>query len=285
MYKIDEGWLRKVNEKLRKKDVQPKTRPIRAMQEYYEEFGDSTTIPSDLSDFIFDWFEANTKPGSQWIGSLFTGSYYFDTSFWPVEIPRSYGRTQLDAMSSLDTMPRNLKLDLANSENELRAFSLFWADCLDYAYGFDDIHKDGKFGKFSIELITSGNKELKSAIAQLHEPNPNPKSIESNRMAVEMSLKGLLAVKMNITDDQAKNIGHNLIRAIDDCISTTDNRDLRTIRNELNIFPDIGDRYKTADKSTSEMWQAYKTAQIIATTVVRILSGRDIRSQLRPANP
>jgi len=48
----------------------------------------------------------------------------------------------------------------------------------------------------------------------------------------------------------------------------------------LSCFPEIGDRYKGADKTLGELWQGYKIAQFAGTTVVRAFTDRDVRKTL-----
>ncbi len=86
-------WLAQTNENYRKKNIPPKRRPFWALSDLAKQFNTQINFGSDLANKVFDWFTANTKPGSHAIGTLFTGVFYFDACFWPVSVPIGYFRS------------------------------------------------------------------------------------------------------------------------------------------------------------------------------------------------
>ena len=76
-------------------------------------------------------------------------------------------------------------------------------------------------------------------------------------------------------------IGHNLENALNMCLDIDRNSELQVIRSGLPIFPEISDRYKGIAKTLKELWHGYGIAQFTGTTVVRSLTGRDVRKTLR----
>src|ERR1041384_1720982 len=67
-------WLEQINEDLRKKDVPHKRRPWDAWREWSKHVGVSTSLGDEDVKKIFDWFEKNTKAGSQYIGPMYVRS-------------------------------------------------------------------------------------------------------------------------------------------------------------------------------------------------------------------
>src|ERR1041385_6157082 len=86
-YVLTDEWLEQINEELRKKDVPHKRRPGEAWGEWSKYVGVPTSLGDEDVKKIFDWFEKNTKAGSQYIGPMYVGSLYYDSCFWPIVIP------------------------------------------------------------------------------------------------------------------------------------------------------------------------------------------------------
>jgi hypothetical protein len=282
--KPSEDWLRAINEKFRREDVPPKARPILAILEYSKQFNCSwlsPSYPSDIDNTIANWFYENTKPGSHKIGSLYKGAFYFDSCFWQIDIPIGFSCCRINAFDSLTSMPDNFKIEIQSKHQILSEFISIWLDCVDYAYGYDDILHLNKFNQLAINFVKSAHKELQATVSLLLEESPQAKSIETSRMAIEMYLKAILIIKNGWNDEtQVKKIGHNLVEAVQQCITVTNNQDLEIIREQLNFFPPINERYKAKDWKTSELWFGYGIAQFIATTFTRMFSDRDSRNQI-----
>jgi hypothetical protein len=116
----------------------------------------------------------------------------------------------------------------------------------------------------------------------LLERNPNPKAMESARMAAEMFLKAYLARETALTEQQAKrSVGHKLDIALDMILAVESESELATLRAALVAFPPVEDRYQGGNKESKELWKCYRTAQAVAATVVRRFSGRDCRGSIK----
>jgi hypothetical protein len=282
MRELTERWLEEINEEFRKNDIPPRQRPWLAWGKWAKYTGMPIALNDDVVKTIFAWFEKNTKAGSQHMGSLYTGAYYYDSCLWPVFIPISYGTVKLDARDALKTMPESVVERLFSDRNKVLEYVSVWADCVDYAFGLDNLKKTGGFGRFAQELLNSGDQQMRATVALLLQDRPSPKVTESARMSTEMFLKAFLAVKAGLTEQEAKNqIRHNIEEALNRCLAFDTKSELRDIQPHLNVFPDIGDRYKGSDKPPRELWRAYAIAQCAGTTVARTLSGRDMRKTIR----
>ena len=163
-------WFERINREFRANDVDVRRRPFLALDRYCKDFR-VKALPFDAAPAkrIFDWFYENTKPESHQIGSLFTGAFYYDACFWAVDIPIGYGQFKLEAPDSLRGMSPRMKQDLTTVPRDAWIYALFWVDCLDYAFGFDDMNKDPTLNPFGIALLRNGDKELRAAVSQLLE--------------------------------------------------------------------------------------------------------------------
>lgn len=282
MNDLTEEWLESINEEFRKNDIPHKQRPWLAWREWAKYKGISVSLNDEVVKKIFAWFENNAKAGSQYLGSMYTGVYYYDSCFWPVFIPIVFGSVQLNARDSVKTMPETIVARLWRDRNEVTQYASLWADCTDYAFGIDDLMKGKAIGGFAQEVLASGDQQLNATVTLLLEDRPNPKAMESARMATEMFLKAFLAATGGLTEKEAKDkIGHNLEKALNRCLTLDAKSELQAIQPDLNVFPDIGDRYKGTEKPSRELWIAYGAAQFTGTTVARSLSGRDVRKTMK----
>ncbi|MBM4066765.1 MAG: hypothetical protein FJ266_14190 [Planctomycetes bacterium] len=282
MHELTDEWLKKTNEGFSKNDIPHQQRPWLAWGEWAKLTGRPIAMNDEDTKRIFYWFEKNTKAGSQQIGPMYTGAYYYDSCFWPIVVPVIYGIVTVNARDSLKTMPSNIANQLWTNRDKLIEYVSVWADCFDYAYGFDDLQKISTYGKFAQELLNSGNQQLNATVALLLERSPNSKSTESARMSTEIFLKAFLASKVELSEKDAKNkIRHDLERVLNRCLAVDANSELKAVIPNLKLFPGIEDRYKGTDKIPKKLWCAYAIAQFVGATVVRSLSGRDVRKTIR----
>jgi len=275
-------WLKSTNEKLSREEVPHARRPWEAWLSWCEDAGVSSSLNDPDVKRIFDWFEQNTKAGSQRFGPLYVGSFYYDTCFWPVFIPVVVGKRTLDPTKSLRTMPASIKQRLQRDRHEFTHYLSVWADCVDFAFGVEACMRSACPNAFSRELFKSGTQELNETVTLLHERTPNPSAYESARMTTEKFLKAFPASKNRLTEREAiKVFGHNLIRLLTRCLEVDGKSELRAIRTELNRLPQVRERYTGAHRTNVQLWHAYSVAQFAAATVVRSVTGRDCRNSVR----
>jgi hypothetical protein len=280
MIKPTEGWLIAINEKFRKQDISPKGRPFLALEAFYKEFKCSI-VPSETINLIFEWFYKNTKEGSHSIGPLYRGVYYFDSCFWSVYILQQFGQCKINAFDSLQTMPINFKDQIKADKKQSWDFVLLWVNCLDYAWGYEDIIVRKKFQGLALNFIKSADKELRATTSLLLQETPEVKAIESARMAVEMFLKAILIITNNWSEDQVrKKIGHNLAIAAQEAINSTQSQEIKAIEKYLSFYPEIHERYAGNDWKARELWKGYCIAQAVAAAFTRLHSDRDTKQQI-----
>jgi hypothetical protein len=276
-----ETWLTSANIRYREEEIHPKGRPFRALSEFTQEFNCSISLNSPIAKMIFDWFTVNSQQGSHAIGSLFTGVFYFDTCFWPLSIPIGSGSFALTPFDSLETMPESLQNQVSESSNDYSRLILHWIDCCDYAYGVDDIQKQGKLSPKALTFIQNGDRELIGAVAQLLIPRPNTKAILALRMASEIFMKALLIQEKNFTDQELqKKFSHRIVDIANECFTISGLPEFETVSQTAGIFPGVSDRYDGHEWQLSEVWKAMCITQIAATAVTRFYTSRDTRPQL-----
>ncbi len=281
---VSESELAKLNEELRKEDIEPRLRPWEAIKRLSERNNRSISFPSPEAQFILKWFELNTKPGSHTAGPLHKGAYYYDSAFWMVSVPIIYGTVQLNALDALKEMPPSIKSSLSENRKAIWDYVIFWADCVDFGYAYDDLYRNKNHNDFGRQLLNAGYEELSSAASLLLEHRPNNRAIINCRMATEMLLKSFLALKDGLTESEAKKLGHNLERIFDRLLDDPKYQHLIEIKGLLRVFPSIHERYKSQELDNVSLFMGYSFAQSIGALIARAFTDRNTLPQIMPSN-
>jgi hypothetical protein len=277
MHEIPEEWLKQINRKMSDEGVPYIQRPMLAIRAWAMETGVAVRIPSLTSEHVFQWFYRNSAEKAHHIGSLFTGLFYFDVYFWPVNVPLAYGRVRLDPFTSLNAMPESVSARLRTETEAHGDYLALWADCVDYGFGRDDLRGNNAISGFAASLFTAANEHLEATIAVLREKHPNSKAMDSGRMATEIFLKTFLAAHGGLTETGARKLGHNLELALKECLNTRATSELSELQARVGQFPDVGARYEGVTYNDADLWNAYSTAQFAGSAIVRSLSDRNMR--------
>ena len=281
---VSEDWLNKLNKEFREAGIEQRKRPWEAIRRYSIEFKVSVDIASDLAKQIFEWFEAHSKPGAHQVGSLYESVYFYDAQFWSVEIPIIYGTVQLNALQCLPEMPDKIKNEMMSDQKQAWDYAIFWADCVDYGFGLNDLRKNSGLDAYGKQLLMSADQELRAATSILSQARPDPRAILTCRMAVEIFLKSYIALKKGLTETQAKAIGHDLNKAFDKFIEASGCDHWKAVRSKLSVFPAIAERYKEQDISHDRLWDGFAMAQSIGALIVREHTDRNMLEQVMASN-
>jgi hypothetical protein len=278
-----ENWLREINQVFRDEGIEHRRRPFEAFLRYGTHFNETITFGSETAKKIFDWFEANSKPDSHHIGPLFESLFFFDSAFWTVSIPLIYGTVSVNALDCLIDMPESIKTDLSSDNEMLSRYCVYWADCLDYGLGFDEMRKNSNLNPDGKELLLAADQDLRSAIATLGQSRPDSRAILNLRLAVEIFFKSFIALKVVLTDKEARKIGHDLYAGLDRFIEVSGYHHLESCRPKLSVFPEfIGGRYKEQKVTSENLWTALVVAQSFGTLTVREHTSRNTIEQIFP---
>jgi hypothetical protein len=279
-----EEWLIKLNKEFRAEGIEIRRRPFDAIMRYSKEFDVSISLSSDLAKKIFKWFEAHSKPGAHHVGSLYNSVYYYDSQFWPISIPITYGTVELNALKSLGQMPDNIIDEMMSDKKQAWDYMAFWADCVDYGLGIDDMEKTTSLDNFGMQLLRSGDQELRAATAMLNQHRYDPRAIFPCRMALEMFLKSFIALKQGLTEKEAKSLGHNLDKGFSAFIEASGYNHFEDVRSMLKVFPQISERYKAQSIPGDKLWNGFSIAQSFGALIVREHTDRRTLAQITSSN-
>jgi hypothetical protein len=130
----------------------------------------------------------------------------------------------------------------------------------------------------------SGDQELRAATSILSQHRPDPRAILNCRMALEIFLKSYIALKVGLTEKQAKTIGHNLQKGLDKFIEVSGFDHWEKGRSTLSVFPAIHERYKEQDITANILWEGYSFAQSIGSVIIREYTDRNTLEQVMASN-
>ena len=180
-------------------------------------------------------------------------------------------------------MPEQIKRELLSTPETAWDFVVFWADCVDYGLGISELSAQSVLDPFGRQLLMAADQELRSAISQLKENRPNERALMTCRMATEIFLKAYIALKVGLTEKQAREFGHNLDKLFDRFLECSGYLNWEVARNKLEVFPSVQDRYSEQSHPAANLWTGFALAQSIGTLIVREKSGRNTISQIRPS--
>jgi hypothetical protein len=268
-------WLEAANLRYQAQELPAIHRPFKACSEYSVDFKQNVMLQSPVADAIFKWFYARSDYEAHLIGRLFSGVFYYDAYFWPLHIPISYGQNKIEPLACLQTMPEALKTQIRKNQQPL---DLYFADCFDYGNAISEIATSVLFTNRAKTLLESADKELIGALTQLIVPRPNTKAILGLRMASEIFMKALLVQDMNLSEQDLKGLGHRIDVLAQKCFDVTEVDDFKTLANSSSVYPDIADRYQGAARQLSEVGEAVRVTQTIASSVMRRYTPHNMRA-------
>ncbi|WP_157659187.1 hypothetical protein [Thauera butanivorans] len=281
---VSEEWIANLNTEFRAAGIDQRRRPWEAIRRYSEEFNTSVDMSSDVAKKIFKWFEAHSKPGVHQVGSLYEAVYFYDSQFWVVSIPITYGTVQLNALDCLHEMPEGIKQEMMADHRQAWDYAIYWADCLDYGMGIDDLRKTQGLNEFGAQLLMSADQELRAATSILSQHRPDPRAILNCRMALEIFFKSYVSLRTGLSENEAKAIGHNLNKGLDRFIEASGLNDWERTRDLLKVFPEIHQRYKEQDITFQRLWDGYSFAHSVGAVIIREFTDRNTLEQVMTSN-
>ncbi len=283
MARPDEAWLTHINEQFSHNDVPPRQRPWLAWRAWALESGQFLPLGHVDVDHIFRWFDVHTQSGAQRVGPLYTGAFYFDAVIWPVIIEVFYGTTAISPLETLKATPAPVLQRLTENAPALAALTSVCADCFDYVLQSERGLPIPNPPLFASELFSGADKALRACAELLLLNRPSPKALELARDATEIFLKAFLAARDGLTPEEAIKLRHHLDRCLSRCQAIISSPDLVLIGQKIHVLPDISERYRATDWTPRQLWSGYRLAQFTGVTVLRLISGQDLRRQHREA--
>jgi HEPN domain-containing protein len=271
---VTSEWLERVNQEFTKSEMPHWQRPYEVIRIWSK----TNSIPISMSSLrarkVYDWFRANTKPGSNWVGPLADATFYHDAAFWEVTVPLCYGSPRMNPLDMLH-MPASVKLRFCNERNDVFIFVKFFADIYDYYYTVEDLRDAFKDNPLLKSFIEAGREHITQAAKLLLETRPNPKAAESVRTALEIFLKIFLISKAGAGEKDLKNLGHDLRKLLAKCLEVEPISELRLIESKIPLYPDISARYQVEEIVPRDLWSMYYNAITAGVVVMRPMSDRD----------
>ncbi len=255
------------------------------MSDFTREYNCSLAMDDPLAKRIFDWFYEHSPPGAHQIGSVYTGVHFYDTAFWPVNVPLIFGQVSVKALNCLETMPAKIKMVLAGDQCHIGTYMVHWVNCMDYGYGMMDLGGASQLQARASKFFGAAHSELVGANAQLLAHHPNVKAILGMRMATEIFLKAVLVQERNFTDSQLMKISHKLEDAANACADVTKEKVFEEIGKRASLYPPVSARYDNTEWSSTSLWQAVSLSQLTAATVTRLYTDQDMRASILPIEP
>jgi len=215
-----------------------------------------------------------------YFGPEFTSVFLFEDVFWRVVIPLMFGATSHNILNSLAMMPAEVRERLYQNPVAIQAYREHWADCLDYDMGSQMLGMqplEGEAGDF----LASAQRDLTSAITDLSQKTPNSNAMQNARVATEKAMKAFLCIRHSLTAEDLQNeFGHNVPKLAAEIVRLDPKCELVSLQSRIVVFAPYRERYSSRQYSRSELWEAYRCAQIAASSLVRALTPYNQRATM-----
>lgn len=275
-----EAWLLAANARYRAADIPPKHRSARAWRDYALEHGVPLEIGHPIARRIVAWFEVRSTPSNMAVGPFFRGAFFWDSTFWSMDVPVIFGTVRINVFAMLTEMPPHLKLELSQDKRALDELVTCFVSATDCALSVDQL--EGAISGFRRDFLLSGYRELSAASSVLLSTEPTGKATNSLTLAVEMFGKWLLSTRSGLDEKAAKNkYRHDVEAILRDCSQYLPQSEHSALAQLTRLLPPMEHRYKASDPEPRELWTCYLSAIEVIASLVRAETGRDTRSSLR----
>lgn len=260
-------WLEGINEVLASEGMIPERRPMEAFRRWCVESQQSMAFGGEATRVIGEWFSRNTAYGMHVRQPFGRAAFYWDMAFVEIAMPLVFGSGQIDPLKLLRNVPVNMIQRLASSSEALNGYFQHFQN----AYGvfvmeenirrLDDA-KPSPVGQF----VRAAARQLSSATAALLSSPPSSKALEDSRLAVEISIKAVLILKLGHTDATLqKQFSHRLVPLRTELLKVKS--DPGFTEAELGIYPEVAARYGDLSTDRASLWKGYAlAAQVVAMT-------------------
>lgn len=233
---------------------------------------------------IYDWY-AKKYPQLFKIPINTKIPFFHNGFFWAIDICMILGKTSDAPVNDIiHSMPESEFKSL--EKVNLEGYHHFWADCVDYIFGYDFFLKTEQTG-LGKNVLIAADEHLKIAAFALFQSPPQAMMVHSAVLAVEMYLKGFLCIKKSLTEEQLKkDYGHKLGKLIDSFLEIEPTSRLKSAKQAmLRWLPSVNNRYVPSEDTPFGLWEVYRIAQFTTAEVLRFLSGSDVRKRVESLFP
>lgn len=287
-------WLEGINASFVNEGVVPGERPKKAIDSWFcgKSQGPFGPIGTPAFARIMGWFMTNTKFGDELAEPIRYSVFFFDHSFWALNVPLPIGnRICIDPFKYLQMNAEATRNMLRKDTVALEALNNHLEREIDLLLTVENIHKKIETGRFvpnGWPLLLSADLHLQAAAALLRLPQPNPRVIELIRFSVEIALKAFISAHDGFPDvrwDDGKfrtetlsiKNGHDLDALFD--LATARGECSLFAKLELSMFPKVEARYSATPRSLSDSWHAYQLGLDYVFMAVRYIEASLLNSK------
>ncbi len=268
-------WLISLNTKYTRAGILHSNRAEKAEKEFELLFNAKLPATGPERDLFNKFFVDHVQIQEPTLGPIYYGAYFYDGCFWKITIPLIFGNVNVYPEACLKKCPESIKFGIKSDGREFMKYLRVWADCIDFAYGYDDLFRKKHPSDFKESLIFSGRQFMDSTVTLLLDRHLNPKSIEQARMAAEMFFKAFLSAHAGLDEKAAKKYSHDLNKLHEAAQSIDKSKEFAKIADINKAFPPIESRYSGNPANKQEIWQSYRIAQFIGATLTRSITKRN----------
>jgi HEPN domain-containing protein len=213
------------------------------------------------------------------VGGLHGGAFMFRGIVASFYVPIIFGQVSINPLDLCDLTDYQ-KLLLARRPSDVDAYCDTFGDAFDFAgavmrlAGYDEPPAESR------PLLGLAAFHLQAAAATLRTAFDERGSVQSSILASELVLKAALRGK-GASEADLRRLGHSLTSLIDAVGEAWPSFDVNAVRDRSTILPPyVANRYSEAQPSRREAGEIVMTAQFVAGSVARAMTGGSFSSSL-----
>lgn len=275
---------RQLNDTYVNQSIPPHLRSGYAMLDLHKQFSPSLDVGHDhpISVFVRHWFDERLRLGIYQSKPSFIGVYFYDQTFWPINIGRVFGSAPITLRCCLSSMPESIIQDIYSSDHDLSRLWKVWHDCLICSSDQMNFSNNPRAPQPIVtplgrSMFSSGCDQLVSATDHLlSDTLPTNKAIDLCRFSIEMVMKALAAELLGKTKDvlRKRPYSHSFQPIASELMAKEktllDNYGFSEFLNLERIFPEqVENRYSPGVVDFVVLSKRYETALAVLASAYR----------------
>ncbi|CAH0291948.1 hypothetical protein SRABI70_04078 [Pseudomonas sp. Bi70] len=259
-----DAWLEAINDTLAKEGVLPEHRPMQAFTRWCVESQQSLAFGAEATRVIVAWFSKHTAYGLHLNQPFGKTAFYWDMGFLEVAMPIVFGTVDINPLMQFRKVSPQLIERLAKSPGTADTY----VEHFQNAYGIfvmdENIRRLDEANPSAVgQFVIAASRQLSSATAALLSSPPSAKALEDSRLAVEISIKAVLILKLGHTDATLqKQFSHRLVALRNELLKVKPVPGFTEA--ELAIYPEVSARYGDLPDDREKLWKGYELAVRVA---------------------
>ncbi|MEW9902679.1 HEPN domain-containing protein [Pseudomonas putida] len=278
MERINEAFIRTMDDKLIDEDVYLHQRPFRIVAEWMTQHGlEGDFLDERIWGPLMEDYRKLYPTGDFSIPALLKAGVAMRDRFYPVRVNVGLGTYSIQPFDMIEVSRPELERIFKNYPDIGWAALYGVCDLWDFAYGVDDLRLHDTP---AVQQLKNAQSAIASTASILSQTLDTDSAVQTCCLAAELSLKGVL-LHLGVDAVIVRNYGHNLRRIAEKLSQLRPNaNDIRLLEACENFPNYVNSRYSAHGLTKVQLLALAMRAQFVAAEAVRRISERNLAGQV-----